>query len=118
MDDYNPQLEEQKTNAANENINPPTFEQPGVSAIPHSYVTFIPYGFTPKTYEERKGIRKSFCTTIYNANNGAIEISVAAIRFASFTTLPVAPVEPLSNNASFAGCTFNADVHRPVYCNI
>ena len=59
MDEYNPQLEEQKTNAANENTNPPTFEQPGVSAIPHSYVTFIPYGFTPKTYEERKGIRKS-----------------------------------------------------------
>ena len=64
MDEYNPQLEEQKTDAAN--TNPPTFEQPGVSAIPHSYVTFIPYGFTPKTYEERKGIRKTparfFCT--------------------------------------------------------
>lgn len=57
MDEYNPQFEEQKTDAAN--TNPPTFEQPGVSAIPHSYVTFIPYGFTPKTYEERKGIRKS-----------------------------------------------------------
>ena len=56
MDDYNPQFEEQKTDAAN--TNPPTFEQPGVSAIPHSYVTFIPYGFTPKTYEERNGIRK------------------------------------------------------------
>lgn len=57
MDEYNPQFEEQKTDAAN--TNPPTFEQPGVRAIPHSYVTFIPYGFTPKTYEERKGIRKS-----------------------------------------------------------
>lgn len=58
MDEYNPQFEEQKTDAANENINSPTFEQPGVSAIPHSYVTFIPYGFTPKTYEEKNGIRK------------------------------------------------------------
>ena len=58
MDEYNPQFEEQKTDTANENINPPTFEQPGVSAIPHSYVTFIPYGFTPKTYEEKNGIRK------------------------------------------------------------
>ena len=45
---------------------------------------------------------------MYNANNGAIEISVAAIRFASFTTLPVAPAEPLSNNASFAGTRVNA----------
>ena len=56
MDEYNPQFEEQKTDAAN--TNPPTFEQPVVSAIPHSYVTFIPYGLTPKTYEERNGIRK------------------------------------------------------------
>lgn len=59
MDEYNPQFEEQKTDEANTNTNPPTFEQPGVSAVPHSYVTFIPYGFTPKTYEERNGIKKS-----------------------------------------------------------
>lgn len=58
-----------------------------------------------------------FCTTIYNANNGAIEISVAAIRFASFTTLPVAPVEPLSNNASFAGtrCKHHPSIVFVVY---
>ena len=59
MDEYNPQFEEQKTDAVNENTNPPAFEQPGVSAVPHSYVTFIPYGFTPKTYEERNRIKKS-----------------------------------------------------------
>lgn len=56
MDEFYPQFEEQKTDAAN--TNPPTFEQPGVSTIPHRYVTFIPYGFTPKTYEEKNGIRK------------------------------------------------------------
>ena len=61
MDEYNPQFDEQKTDAANtnSNSNPTTFEQPGVSTMPHSYVTFIPFGFTPKMYEERKGIRKS-----------------------------------------------------------
>ena len=54
MDEYNPQFEEQKTDAAN--TNPPTFEQPGVTGNSQiNYVTFIPYGFTPKTYEEKNG---------------------------------------------------------------
>ena len=50
----------------NENLNgnetenqAPQYEAPGVSyAPPSGYVTFVPYGFTPKTYEEKKGIRK------------------------------------------------------------
>ena len=81
MDEYNPQLEEQKTDAAN--TNPPTFEQPGVSAIPHSYVTFIPYGFTPKTYEERKGIRKSSL-----AIGTSLIITMAVLIFWSVALLP------------------------------
>lgn len=38
----------------------PRYEQPGVSsAAPPSYVTYIPYGYTPKTFEEKKGIKKA-----------------------------------------------------------
>ena len=33
-------------------------ETPGVSNAPPRYVTYIPYGYTPKTYEEKKGVRK------------------------------------------------------------
>ncbi len=35
------------------------FETPGVNASPTRYVTYIPYGFTPETYEEKKGIKKA-----------------------------------------------------------
>ena len=48
-----------------ENLNNETFsgfsphqETPGVSSAPPRYVTYIPYGYTPKTYEEKKGIKK------------------------------------------------------------
>ncbi len=37
----------------------PVFESPGVSAAAPNYVTFIPYGYTPKTYEEKRSIKKS-----------------------------------------------------------
>ena len=46
-----------------ENMNNETFvgsppqETPGVSSTP-TYVTYIPYGYTPKTYEEKRGIKK------------------------------------------------------------
>ena len=46
-----------------ENMNNETFagspqqETPGVSSTP-TYVTYIPYGYTPKTYEEKQGIKK------------------------------------------------------------
>lgn len=36
----------------------PRQETPGVSNAPPRYVTYIPYGYTPKTYEEKKGVRK------------------------------------------------------------
>ena len=37
-----------------------SYEEPGVSSAPQpSYVTYIPYGFTPKTFEEKKGIKKA-----------------------------------------------------------
>lgn len=37
----------------------PQQETPGVSSTPPPrYVTYIPYGYTPKTYEEKKGVRK------------------------------------------------------------
>lgn len=36
----------------------PQQETPGVSNTPHRYVTYIPYGYTPKTYEEKRGVRK------------------------------------------------------------
>lgn len=37
-----------------------SYEEPGVSSTPQpSYVTYIPYGFTPKTFEEKKGIKKA-----------------------------------------------------------
>ena len=52
MDEYNPQFEEQKTDAAN--TNPPTFEQPGVSAIPHSYVTLFPTALRLKPMRKEK----------------------------------------------------------------
>lgn len=46
-----------------ENMNNETFggsprqETPGVSSTP-TYVTYVPYGYTPKTYEEKNGIKK------------------------------------------------------------
>lgn len=46
-----------------ENMNNETFggsprqETPGVSSTP-TYVTYVPYGYTPKTYEEKTGIKK------------------------------------------------------------
>lgn len=37
-----------------------SYEEPGVSSAPQpSYVTYIPYGYTPKTFEEKKGIKKA-----------------------------------------------------------
>lgn len=61
MDEYNPQFEEQSEKAAESTT--PVFEQPGVQSAPTpNYVTFIPFGFTPKTYEERNGVRKSALT--------------------------------------------------------
>ncbi len=40
--------------------NEPIYETPGVTDTPpQSYVTFVPYGFTPKTYEEKKSVKKS-----------------------------------------------------------
>ncbi len=37
----------------------PQQETPGVSSTPPPrYVTYIPYGYTPKTYEEKKGVKK------------------------------------------------------------
>ena len=38
--------------------NSPQQEMPGVSNAPPRYVTYIPYGYTPKTYEEKKGVKK------------------------------------------------------------
>ena len=36
------------------------YEEPGVINAPQPrYVTYIPYGFTPKTFEEKKGIKKA-----------------------------------------------------------
>ena len=46
-----------------ENMNNETFggsprqETPGVSSTP-TYVTYVPYGYTPKTYEEKTSIKK------------------------------------------------------------
>ena len=46
-----------------ENMNNETFvvspqqETPGVSSTP-TYVTYVPYGYTPKTYEEKTGLKK------------------------------------------------------------
>ncbi len=46
-----------------ENMNNETFvvspqqETPGVSSTP-TYVTYVPYGYTPKTYEEKMGLKK------------------------------------------------------------
>lgn len=38
----------------------PSFENSGVTDIPRqTYVTFVPFGFTPKTYKEKKDIKKS-----------------------------------------------------------
>lgn len=55
----------------NESIN---YEEPGVSSAPQpSYVTYIPYGFTPKTFEEKKGIKKAALLS------GLSSISVMAI---------------------------------------
>lgn len=57
MDEYNPQFNTQKNDTAGS--NPPVYEQPGVTGNSQiNYVTFIPYGFTPKTYEEKNGIKK------------------------------------------------------------
>ena len=37
------------------------YEEPGVINAPQSrYVTYIPYGFTPKTFEEKNGIKKVY----------------------------------------------------------
>lgn len=36
----------------------PQYEDIGVSSAPPQYVTYVPYGYTPKTYEEKKGIKK------------------------------------------------------------
>ena len=47
-----------------ENMNNETFsgspqqETPGVSSTP-TYVTYVPYGYTPKTYEEKRELKKS-----------------------------------------------------------
>ena len=36
------------------------YEEPGVINAPQPrYVTYIPYGFTPKTFEKKKGIKNS-----------------------------------------------------------
>ncbi|MGN0494189.1 MAG: lysostaphin resistance A-like protein [Acutalibacteraceae bacterium] len=38
----------------------PRYEEPGVTNAPkQTYITYVPYGFTPKTYEEKRGIRKA-----------------------------------------------------------
>lgn len=44
------------------NDNNTAYENPGVYSAPKSYVTFIPYGYTPKTYEERRGLKKAAVT--------------------------------------------------------
>lgn len=36
----------------------PQQETPGVSSAPPQYVTYVPYGYTPKTYEEKSGVKK------------------------------------------------------------
>lgn len=36
----------------------PQQEIPGVSSAPPQYVTYVPYGYTPKTYEEKRGVKK------------------------------------------------------------
>ena len=36
----------------------PQQEAPGVSSAPPQYVTYVPYGYTPKTYEEKRGVKK------------------------------------------------------------
>ena len=57
MDEFDPQFNTQKNDTAGS--NPPVYEQPGVTGNSQiNYVTFIPYGFTPKTYEEKNGIKK------------------------------------------------------------
>ena len=57
MDEFYPQFNTQKNDT--EGSNPPVYEQPGVTGNSQiNYVTFIPYGFTPKTYEEKNGIKK------------------------------------------------------------
>lgn len=57
MDEFDPQFNTQKNDTAGS--NPPVYEQPGVTGNSQiNYVTFIPYGFTIKTYEEKNGIRK------------------------------------------------------------
>ncbi len=44
------------------NSNNAAYDNPGVYSAPKSYVTFIPYGYTPKTYEERRGLKKAAVT--------------------------------------------------------
>lgn len=57
MDEFDPQFNTQKNDTAGSNS--PVYEQPGVTGNSQiNYVTFIPYGFTPKTYEEKNGIKK------------------------------------------------------------
>lgn len=52
-------MENENLNGFETENNTPQYETPGVSyAPPSGYVTFVPYGFTPKTFEEKKGIRK------------------------------------------------------------
>lgn len=51
-----------------------SYEEPGVRNTPQpSYVTYIPYGFTPKTFEEKNGIKKAALLS------GLSSISVMAI---------------------------------------
>ena len=53
-------MENENFNSSQTENSAPQYETPGVSYAPASgYVTFVPYGFTPKTFEEKKGIRKS-----------------------------------------------------------
>ena len=52
------------------------YEEPGVINAPQPrYVTYIPYGFTPKTFEEKKGIKKAALLS------GLALISLMAISF-------------------------------------
>ncbi len=70
-------------NFNNSDLNEETFEEKGVfensgvsTAPPINYISYIPYGFTPKTYEEKKSIRKT-----------ALIIGMALISFLAFSVL-------------------------------
>ena len=92
----------------NDELNRETFgeggNQPPYTPPQSNYVTYIPYGFTPKTYEERLQIKK--CANIIGGSLLLLNVVAVVISFAvpfllSFLGMSSENIHKLTNDAGY-----------------